>query len=513
MTGNLIKVTVYRFEAGRDREPRYETWQVPSGEGIMVLDALNYIRENYDPTLRFRHSCHMGKCGSCAVMVNGRPGLACWELAVDGMVIEPLRGLPVIADLVVERTEVDLDREGLAFQRRGMPVPQGQVERLPLSHRKELDETRTCINCFSCVSACPYVYAEEKEFVGPKRMVEIARHVYDPRQDENRPLVVAVHHGLWDCIACNACTSVCPQQINARQRILDLKSMVMESPGLQGLPRQIRRMNESILTLGNPYHYPKTDKGKWAVGLNLKDLTRGEKAEWLYFAGCAQSFDPRDQEVARGLVKLFQAIGLDFGTLGAGEPCCGDPARYSGEEGLAAHMREQNAELFARYRIARIVTTCPHGHYRFNEDRSAPGQQVKHYTQVLAAAIKDGRLKLRRPSKRTIVYHDSCYLGRYSGIYEEPRTVLAAIPGVKLVEMKDTRENSLCCGGGGGGSFLDVKARPRLSWVRVRQAIEAGADTIAVACPMCRAMLEDAVKNLESDIEVMHISELALLAL
>ncbi len=123
MTDNLIKVTVYRFEAGRDREPRYETWQVPSGKGTMVLDALNYIRENHDPTLRFRHSCHMGKCGSCAVMVNGRPGLACWELAVDGMVIEPLRGLPVIADLVVERTEVDLDKEGLAFQRRGTPVP------------------------------------------------------------------------------------------------------------------------------------------------------------------------------------------------------------------------------------------------------------------------------------------------------------------------------------------------------------------------------------------------------
>lgn len=513
MASNMIEVKVFRFDPDRDSKPRYETYHVPGGKGVMVLDVLNFIRENYDPTLCFRHSCHMGKCGSCAVMVSGRPGLACWELAVDGMVIEPLRGFPVIADLVVERIETDLIKEGLVFLRRGTPVPEGQVERLPVPRQKELDETRICINCFSCVSACPYVYAEEKDFTGPKQMVEIARHVYDPRQDEKPPLNIAVHHGVWDCVACRACTVVCPQQVDARQRIIDLKSMVMEHPGLEGLPRQIRRMNESILTLGNPYHYPKTDKGKWAEGLGLKDLSRGEKAEWLYFAGCAQSFDPRDREVARGLVKLFQTISLDFGTLGAEEPCCGDPAKYSGEESLAAHSREKNQELMGRYCVSRIVATCPHGYYRFSEDCVARGWQVKHYTQVLAEAVKNGRLRFRKQVERTVAYHDSCYLGRYSGVYEEPRQVLGAVPGLKLVEMKDNRERSLCCGGGGGGSFLDIKARPRLSWVRVGQAIEAGANTIAVSCPFCRAMLEDAAKNLELSLEVRHISELVSLAL
>ncbi|MCX8127038.1 MAG: (Fe-S)-binding protein [Dehalococcoidia bacterium] len=132
---------------------------------------------------------------------------------------------------------------------------------------------------------------------------------------------------------------------------------------------------------------------------------------------------------------------------------------------------------------------------------------------MLADALENGLLEFSRPVERVVAYHDSCYLGRYHGVYEEPRQVLSAIPGVRLVEMKDNRDRSLCCGGGGGGSFIDIKAKPRLSWVRVRQAIEAGAETIAVACPFCRAMLEDAVKNLESGVRVMHVSELVLLAL
>ena len=184
----LINVTVYRYDPEVDEAPHYETYQVPSGPGVMVLDALNYIRESYDSTLRFRHSCHMGKCGSCSVMVNGRPSLACWEMAEEGIVIEPLRGFPVIADLVVERIETNLQVEGLLFARKNPPVAKGEIEHVPIPHHEQLNETRTCINCFSCVSACPYIYAEEKVFAGPKQMVEMARHAYDPRQDDTGPL-------------------------------------------------------------------------------------------------------------------------------------------------------------------------------------------------------------------------------------------------------------------------------------------------------------------------------------
>jgi succinate dehydrogenase/fumarate reductase iron-sulfur protein len=509
----MIKVTVFRFDPDVDETPHYETYQVPGGSGVMVLDALNFIRENYDPTLRFRHSCHMGKCGSCAVMVNGRPCLACWELAEAGMLIEPLRGFPIVADLVVDRVEDDLQAEDLVFERKSPVVTHGQPEQLPIPYQKQLDECRTCINCFSCVSACPYIYAEEKVFIGPKQMVEIARHAYDPRQDEKQPLQIAFHHGVWDCVACQACTSICPQEIDPRQRIIDLRAMLMERPTLQGLPRQIKRLNESLFTLHNPYHYPIKDKGNWAEGLGLKDLSQGEKADWLYFAGCAQSYDPSDQAVARGLTELFRLAGLDFGIMGQEENCCGDPSRFTGEEGLYEYIRDQNAEAFDKYGVTKVITTCPHGFNRFLEDWGDTSRTVRHYTQVLAELIRQGRLKFSREVKRTVTYHDSCYLGRYNGVYDEPRSVLQAIPGLKLVEMKDNRERSLCCGGGGGGAFLDIKVKPRLSLVRVRQAIEAGAEIIAVACPFCRTTLDEAAKNLEAGLEVKHVAELVSQAL
>jgi len=445
-------------------------------------------------------------------MVNGHPGLACWELLQAGMVIEPLRGFPVIADLVVERVDADLPAEGLVFIHRGPAPKPGQPERVLTPYLEQFNATRTCINCFVCVSACPYVYAEETEFGGPKQMVEIAHQAYDPRQDDQGPLKIAWHHGVWDCVACMACTDICPQQIDARQHILDLRARLIEQPTLQGLPRQVKRLNDSLYTLHNPYHYPMTDKGNWAQGLGLKDLSQGETAEWLYFAGCAQSYDPRDQAVARGLAALFEQVGLDFGTLGEEEGCCGDPAQFTGEQGLYQHIRDRNAEVFDKYGVTKVVTTCPHGFNLLSND--IPGDRmVRHYTQVLAELIGQKQLKFTRKLKRTVTYHDSCYLGRYNGIYDHPRQVLQAIPGVRLVEMKDSREYSLCCGGGGGGSFMDIKAKPRLSWVRIRQALEVGAEVIAVACPLCRLALEDAANSLEADLEVRHISELVSQAL
>ena len=178
-----ISFRVYRFEPGVDQAPRYVTYSVPAGEGFMVLDALQYVREHLDPSLRFRHSCHMGKCGSCAVTVNGKPGLACWELAVDGMTVEPLRGFPVVGDLVVERTEEDLQKAGLVFERKAPGPAKGCLEKLPQPYQKQYDEARTCIHCFSCVAACPYIYADEN------------RELNKAMQYASRAYAIAPHEG------------------------------------------------------------------------------------------------------------------------------------------------------------------------------------------------------------------------------------------------------------------------------------------------------------------------------
>jgi Fe-S oxidoreductase len=217
--------------------------------------------------------------------------------------------------------------------------------------------------------------------------------------------------------------------------------------------------------------------------------------------------------VARGLCLLFEHMGLDFGILGREEGCCGDPAWATGEESLSTHVAVANDAAFVKYGVAKVVTTCPHGFHQFSVNPANLGRTIRHYTQVLAGAIAERRLTFSREVRRKVTYHDSCFLGRYNGVYEEPRQVLRAIPGLELVEMRNSREQALCCGGGGGGSFLEIKARPRLSVTRVQQALDTGADTVAVACPFCRTQLQDAVRQLEAAIEVRHVSELVTEAL
>jgi Fe-S oxidoreductase len=289
--------------------------------------------------------------------------------------------------------------------------------------------------------------------------------------------------------------------------------MIIERPALQGLPRQIKRVNESLYTYHNPYRYIKTDRGKWAIGLDIKNVAQGDRAEWLYFAGCTADYEPRDEAVARGLAAVFRQASLDVGILGVEEICCGDPARFTGEQGLHEYIRDQNKELLDKYGVSRVVTACPHGYTNFKQEWEGTSRTVEHYTQLLYQLVKQGKLTFSRELDLTVTYHDSCYLGRYHGIYEEPRELLRSIPGIKLVEMKDNRNQSLCCGGGGGAAFLDVKVKPRLAWIRVRQAQDAGAGVIAVACPFCRSLLGDAVKDLESNIKVLQISELVSQAL
>jgi len=261
---------------------------------------------------------------------------------------------------------------------------------------------------------------------------------------------------------------------------------------------------------------PREDRGLWAEGLSIKPFEKG--IEYLYYVGCTPSYDPRVQKVAQSLVRLMQQSNLSFGILGSEESCCGSEVRRLGEAGLFEMVVEETTEAYKGLGVEKMFTTSPHCFNAFKNDyatilgEAEHKLQVQHYTQILAGLIERGELKFTGTLEKTITYHDPCYLGKHNSVFDEPRTVLNSIPGVKLVEMDRSREKSLCCEGGGGRMWLEgTNPGTRLAQQRVQEALETGAEILATACPFCLLTLDEAVKHLNAQekIQVMDIAELA----
>ena len=239
-------------------------------------------------------------------------------------------------------------------------------------------------------------------------------------------------------------------------------------------------------------------------------------AEYMYFVGCSPSYDPRVQQVARSVVRLFQQGGVDFGILAEEESCCGSEVRRLGEAGLFEMISEENLELFKGYNVARMFTTSPHCFNALKNDYPEHSIQVQHYTQVLAGLVEQRSLEFTGKFEKKVTYHDPCYLGKHNGVFDEPRAALRGIPGVKLVEMDRSREKSLCCEGGGGRMWLEgTNPGTRLAQWRIQEALDTGAEVLATACPFCLLTLEEAAKhlNVEDRLRVMDIAEIAAQAL
>jgi len=314
---------------------------------------------------------------------------------------------------------------------------------------------------------------------------------------------------LFSCATCANCVEHCVFTFS--DDLVNIFISAREEMINDGIiPPPVRDYLKNININGNPYKEPASERGKWAEGTLVETY---KDQEYLFYIGCVGSYDERGKKIAGAVGNLLVKAGLSIGILGDKENCDGNEVRTLGEAGLFQFLAEKNIALFRDLGVKKIITLDPHAFNTFKKDYPALDREfeVYHYTQILAPLIQSGKIPLKGLNDK-ITYHDPCYLGRHNGEYNAPRKVLKALPGIELVEMDRSRENAFCCGGGGGNFFTDILGggEDSPSRIRVREALDTGAGIIAVACPQCAKMLDDAVKieQLDDRLKVMDVAEI-----
>ncbi len=321
---------------------------------------------------------------------------------------------------------------------------------------------------------------------------------------------------LWACTTCRACEERCPVSIRYVDKIVQMRRHLVVMKG--EFPSELNKPFEGMEVNGNPWNLSRQDRTTWAEGLNVPLASEKPEAPVLYWVGCAASYDQRAKKIARATAQLLQRAGVDFAILGDEETCTGDPARRAGNEYLFTMLAETNVATLNGYMEKgkkKILTTCPHCfNTLLNEYPDFGGKyEVIHHTDFLLGLLAEKKLVPQRPVQGRLTYHDSCYLGRYNGVYESPRQILQRIPGVELVEPKYwKKDKGLCCGAGGAQMWMEEQNKDRVNVKRTLQLIDTGAKTIASACPFCSTMLGDGLKATEKEAEIRQLDVVELLA-
>ncbi|MBI1938745.1 MAG: 4Fe-4S dicluster domain-containing protein [Ignavibacteriales bacterium] len=390
---------------------------------------------------------------------------------------------------------------------------------------KQIFDGFSCTECGRCTAACPASITGKK--LSPREIIVNIRH----RTEDKAPLVLAgvgednevvqktlIHNyisdeELWACTTCMACVYECPVTIEHVDSIVDMRRnlVLMES----NFPPELNVVFKNIETNFTPWAFNAQDRANWAEGMNIKTMADDRNSEYLFWVGCAGSFDARYQKVTKAIAKLMQNANIDFRILGIEEKCNGDTARRLGNEYLAQTLIQENVQTLNNYGVKKIVTGCPHCYNSLkNEYPQFGGKfEVVHHTELIERLLEEGKIKLKESgSESKITYHDSCYLGRYNDIYDSPRKSLQNLKNVNLVEMERSRDKGFCCGAGGGRMFLEEKEGTRININRTEEALKTNADTIASACPFCMTMMNDGVKAFEkqNDVYVKDVAEIVL---
>ena len=384
--------------------------------------------------------------------------------------------------------------------------------------QKQLLDGYACAVCGRCTEACPANISGKT--LSPMHIAEnLKEHLLEVGpgiaagnggDGDASPLIGPWigQEALWDCLTCGACVQECPVGVEHIDMIVDMRrNLTMERAEI---PETGMNALMSMEQRGHPWRgttYTRTD---WAEGLDVPTLAENPTAEVLFWVGCTAALEKRSQSVARSMASVLKRAGVDFAILGDEEGCTGDPARRMGNEYLYQIMAQQNIEKFTRYDVKKIVTICPHCFNTIKNEYPHLGgdYEVLHYSEFVADLIAEGKLKPLVTIDTTLTYHDSCYLGRHNGVYDAPRKIAEAIPGLELREMERCRDRGFCCGAGGGHMWLEESRGRRINHIRTDQFLETGADTVGVSCPFCLQMFEEGIQSSDSATESSQAKDL-----
>ena len=376
-----------------------------------------------------------------------------------------------------------------------------------------------CTECGRCEEQCPAANTDKP--LSPKKLIhDFKLDLFDnadailakdaeavqPFVREDSPITSDV---LWSCTTCRACEDICPVNIEHLDLIIESRKnqVLMEA----SFPPEVQETFTNLENQANPWGFAADTRANWATDLDVPLMTDNPEADVLYFVGCSGSFDDRGKKIAQAMARVLQRAGVNFAILGPEEACNGDVARRAGNEYLAQMLIQQNVEVLNQYKPKTILTGCPHCFNTLKNEYPQFGADypVARYTEYLFELHKQGRLTPKNTNMGALTYHDSCYLGRWNGIYQAPRNLLQSMNSAgSLVEMQRTGEKGFCCGAGGGRMFMEETIGKRINIDRAEEIMKTGATCLASACPFCATMLQDGLMDKESDIVVKDIAEI-----
>lgn len=387
---------------------------------------------------------------------------------------------------------------------------------------KQFFSADACTNCGRCQDVCPAWNTHKP--LSPKNIMTKTYQYWlengpiklknNSNESENSSEIKEVipeyisAEEIWACTNCRACVEACPVGIDQVEIIDDVRRNLIMVKG--EMPESLEGTMRNMESQGNPWGLGDHRREDWMEGMNVPLLREKGSAEVLFFVGCAGAFNARNQKVARAFASILNAAGVDYAVLGQEEKCCGDQARRAGNEYLFQMMAMQNIEIFNKYGIKKIVTTCPHGYHTLKKEypQFDGKYEVYHHTEFIHKLLQEGKLKLSKVKlEGQFTYHDSCFLSRYNGIFEEPRQVLNEL-GIQIKELPRSKESNFCCGAGGARMWMEEEKDQRVNIERSKEIMESGADKVGLGCPFCMTMIEDGLKEFDESKEVLDFAEI-----